>query len=438
MALTAYPATVPGPPTQPTICTQRGVSRFPLSVALLGFGTVGRAVAEILCRAPGPELRLSCIFNRNLERKRAHSVPDAVQWTENFADVVAGNADIVVELIGGLDPALRFIRRALLSGKSVVTANKHVIAKHGMELFALARQVGQRLEYGASVGGGVPILAALQHGLSGDRLFRACGILNGTCNYILSSMEANGTTLAAALAQAKKLGYAESDPSDDVSGLDAACKLAIAARAGFRADLNAFDVPRRTIKGIKPADFGYARQLGCTIRQISFAELNETILQSAVGPALVPLNSPLAKTVDNQNAIVFTGEKSGDTLLAGRGAGGDPTAVAVVSDLLAIAHSGQSPGLPSVLSKFRSGELKREHYLRVETKKQTNVVDSLSRRLADYGVEISRVLEPSDEKKLQWAFALKQCGSLVLEEAIDQITKLDGISENMLALPIFA
>lgn len=437
MALTAHLASAPGSAKQPTIRTPRSVFPSPHSVVLLGFGTVGRAVAEILCRAPRPDLRLSCVFNRNVERKRAPWVPDAVQWTENFADVLAGNADIVVELIGGLDPAHEFIRRALLSGKSVVTANKHVIAKHGLELLALARQAGQRLEYGASVGGGVPILAALEHGLSGDRLFRACGILNGTCNYILSNMEANGTTLAAALAQAKKLGYAESDPSDDVSGLDAASKLAIAVRAGFRAELNAFDIPRQTIKGIKPVDFAYARQLGCTIRQISFAELKETILQSAVGPALVPLNSPFAKTVDNQNAIVFTGEKSGDTLLAGRGAGGDPTAVAVVSDLLAIAHSGQFPGLPSILCKFASGDLKREHYLRVETKKQANVVDSVTGALAECGVEISKALERSDEKRLEWGFALKQCGGLVLEEAIDHITKLDGIAQDVLALPIF-
>jgi homoserine dehydrogenase len=152
-----------------------------------------------------------------------------------------------VELIGGLDPAHEFIRRALLSGKSVVTANKHVIAKHGLELLALARQTGQRLEYGTSVGGGVPILAALEHGLGGDRLFRACGILNGTCNYILSNMEARGTTLAAALAQAKKLGYAESDPSDDVTGLDAASKLAIVVRAGFRGELDVSDIARQTI-----------------------------------------------------------------------------------------------------------------------------------------------------------------------------------------------
>jgi homoserine dehydrogenase len=164
--------------------------------------------------------------------------------------------------------------------------------------------------------------------------------------------------------------------------------------------------------------------------------LNGTILESRVGPALVPINSPFAKTVDNQNAIVFTGEKSGDTLLAGRGAGGDPTAVAVVSDLLAIAHASQFPRLPSVLCKFASCDLKRKHYLRAETKRRKNVVDSVTRALADCGVEISKALEPSDEKRLEWAFALKPCGRLVLEEAIDHITKLDGIAQNTLALPI--
>lgn len=437
MALSPQLASVPGPGKRPP-SAERGLFPFPRRIALLGFGTVGRAVAEILCRSPRAELRLTCVFNRKVERKRVPWVPDVVRWTENFADVLASNADIVVELLGGLDPAHEFIRQALLSGRSVVTANKQVVAKHGVELLALARQMGQRLEYGASVGGVVPILAVLQHGLSGDRLFRACGILNGTCNYILSNMEEKGTTFAAALSQAKKLGYAESDPSDDVDGLDAAAKLAIAVRVAFRAELNPLDIPRQTIRGIKPADFAYARQLGSTIRQISYAELrNATTLESAVGPALVSLNSAFARTRNNENTIVFTGEKSGDTLVAGRGAGGDPTAVAVVSDLVAIALSGQVPAVPPVLPRFASSDLKRKHYLRVEAKKQANVVDSVRRALEERRIGINRVLQLGGKKSLRWAFTLNECARVRLEEAIDQITRLDGIAERVLALPIF-
>jgi homoserine dehydrogenase len=312
------------------------------------------------------------------------------------------------------------------------------MAKHGPELVELARQHGQRLEYGASVGGGVPVLAALRYGLAGDRLVRVCGILNGTCNFILSNMEANGTALGAALAEAQKLGYAESDPCDDVNGVDAACKLAIVARLGLQTYLNAFEIPRQSINQIQPADFAFARQLGYTIRQISFAELKANAVQTSVGPALVPLNSPLASTAANQNAIIVTGERSGETLLVGKGAGGDPTAVAVVSDLLALTEPGHSQTGAPVAKNHAAEELKRPHYLRVCRQPGTDLLSAVTRILDAHGVRVQKALDNTDKQTWQAAaLLLETCSGAVVHKTVEEIAKLDGVSQAPLCLPIF-
>lgn len=425
MALGAQVPRIDDPGKRPPLRASTGVHPATRNIALLGFGTVGRAVADIICREPN--LRLTHVFNRNIARKRAAWVPDRVQWTDNFREVLDSDADIVIELIGGLEPAHEWIREALQSGKSVVTANKHVMAKYGPELLDLARQHGQQLEYGASVGGAVPVLAALRYGLAADRIVRAFGILNGTCNFILSNMEANGTTLATALAEAQRLGYAESDPSDDVNGVDAACKLAIVARLALQAGLNAFEIPKQSIAAIQPEDFHYARQLGCTIRQISLAELRSETLQAAVGPALLSLQSPLAACVENQNAVVITGENSGDTLLAGRGAGAHPTAVAVVSDLLAIAHTEPpSPNSRSV-RPYAPEPLSCQHYVRVSGSKAYSIRSVLD----DHGLRVEKWLNCSHQDSA--AFLLQRCNGAAVQNAIVHKT---GELAGALCLPV--
>jgi homoserine dehydrogenase len=438
MALTAYVPSIPQPAKRPASRVQPAVAQRPSKIALLGFGTVGRAVAEILCREPRPELQLTHVFNRNVQRKRVGWVHDSVTWTQDVNEILNSTADVVLELIGGLDPAYEFIRRALLSGKSVVTANKHVMAKYGPELLLLAHQTGQRLEYGASVGGAVPVLTAVQQGLSGDRLLRICGILNGTCNYILSNMERNGTTLAGALHKAQQLGYAESDPSDDVNGLDAACKLAIVARSAFHAQVNAFHIPRQSILEIQPADFRYARQVGCTVRQVSHAELTGKRLCASVGPALVPLNSALGNSIDNDNAVLIRGEKSGDTLLAGKGAGGQPTAVAVVSDLLSV-RQGSGAESPSLLTMLPIAPVKSAHYLRLSMSgKRSGVISAVRRILADHGIGISKVLEREGKNTLHAGYTLQSCSPATLNKAAMQLSKLEGVSQRPLLLPILS
>ena len=203
-------------------------------VALLGFGTVGQSVARILCSGEVPGVQLTHIFNRQVARKRVDWVPSSVRWTESTDDMLGADVDIVIELVGGLRPAYDWVRGALLAGKSVVTANKQLIAHYGTELLDLARARGLEVRFEASVAGGIPVLRALQEGLAGDRLVEVRGILNGTCAYILSRMQSETISFADALAEAQAAGYAEADPTEDVDGADAAAKLAIIAAVGLR------------------------------------------------------------------------------------------------------------------------------------------------------------------------------------------------------------
>lgn len=311
----------------------------PCKVALLGFGTVGSSVARLLS-SRGSELpfRLTHVYNRDVARKKVDWVADDVRWTDAFDDLLLSDSDVLVELVGGVEPAHEWVKKALLAGKSVVTANKQLIAHHGTALLALAREKDVQLRYGACVAGGVPVIAALQDGLAGDRIHKVRGILNGTCNYILTRIEQSGATFAAALAEAQKAGFAEADPTDDIEGYDARAKLVILARVGLNAEVNPEAVACRSIAGVTQIDFDYAHQLGCTIRQISRAEFHDENLYASVEPALVPQTEPLARVAGSQNLLVSTGEFGGETVFAGFGAGGNPTAVAVVSDLLHIAR----------------------------------------------------------------------------------------------------
>ena len=249
----------------------------------------------------------------------------------------ASDVDVVVELVGGLHPAYEWVRAALLAGKSVVTANKQLIAHYGAELGDLARVRGQQLRFEASVAGGIPVLRALQEGLAGDRLVEVRGILNGTCAYILSRMQSAELPFADALAEAQAAGFAEADPTEDVDGADAAAKLAIIAAVGLRRPVRVGDIAKQSIRPIDIVDFQYAREIGCTIRQIARAAVQDDgRVFAVVSPALVPLNSSFGRIDGSQNVVTVRGVYGGETSFSGSGAGGAPTAVAVVSDLLSI------------------------------------------------------------------------------------------------------
>jgi homoserine dehydrogenase len=412
------------------------------NVALVGFGTVGSSVARILCERSNTQLRLTHVCNRNVARKKVDWLPSSVQWTENIDDVLASDVDIVVEVMGGLQPTEDWIRRALASGKSVVTANKQLIAHCGPELIGLARRMNQQIEFGASVAGGVPVISGLHEGLAGDELFKICGILNGTCNYILSQIESNGVSFATALREAQKLGFAEADPTEDIDGLDARAKLAILARVGLHCNIKSASIVARSISAIDSVDFEYANQLGCTIRQISWAELKGNELFAAVQPALVELASPLARVEGSQNLVMATGTYGGETVFGGHGAGGHPTAVAVVSDILAIARAKQAgmsyaeqpvEKTPTVTADFTS-----KHYLRFLVKDRPGIIASLATILSECDINIDSVLQKAGCPKshLPFLITLEECKASLVEQALQQINSLDFLVQPCLHLPI--
>jgi homoserine dehydrogenase len=412
------------------------------NVALVGFGTVGSSVARILCERSNTHLRLTHILNRNVARKKVDWLPSSVRWTENIDDVLSSDVDIVVEVMGGLQPTEDWIRRVLAAGKSVVTANKQLIAHCGPELIGLARRMKQQIEFGASVAGGVPVISGLHEGLAGDELFKVCGILNGTCNYILSQIESNGVSFATALREAQKLGFAEADPTEDVDGLDARAKLAILARVGLHCNVKPASIVARSISAIDSVDFEYANQLGCTIRQISWAELKGDDLFAAVQPALVELSSPLARVEGSQNLVMATGTYGGETVFGGHGAGGHPTAVAVVSDILAIARAKQAAmsyaGQPVEKTPTVTADFTTKHYLRFLVKDRPGIIASLATILSQCGINIDSVLQkPGCPKShLPFLITLEECKASLVEQALQQINSLDFLVQPCLHLPI--
>lgn len=388
------------------------------------------------------DLSLTHIFNRHISRKRMGSLSPSIRWTEDIDEVLSSDAHIVVELIGGLEPAGEWIRKALRSGKSVVTANKQLIARHGAELIRLARENGQHIAFGASVAGGVPVISGLQEGLAGDELIELCGILNGTCNYILTRIESAGISFGDALKEAQKLGFAEANPTEDVDGLDARAKLTILARTGLRVSADLETIAARTISVIEPVDFEYAKLLDCTIRQLSRARKTSKTLFATVGPGLVHASSPLAQVEGGRNLVMSTGKFGGETVFSGHGAGGHPTAVAVVSDLIAIARSrqmnsaalneGDIPSL-SVSSDFTS-----RHYLRFTVQDEPGIIASLAAIFSRLGINIDSVFQKLgySKSKLPFVITLEPCPASLVEKALTEIASLQFHVQPCLSLPI--
>ena len=411
-------------------------------MAILGFGTVGRSVAEILSYSPHPRLKLTHVFNRGVDRKKVSWADSEVLWTDNIDDVLASDVDIVVEAVGGLHPAEDWVRKALSHGKSVVTANKQLIAHRGAELARLAADHGQKLEFGASVAGGIPVLLGLQEGLAGDRLFRISGILNGTCNYILSRMESAGVSFEAALAEAQQLGYAEADPTDDIEGYDARAKLAILVRVAMRARVLPDEVRTESVARVQAVDFAYAADLGCTIRQVSRAEIDGRSLFASVEPALVPRDSALARAEGSQNVIVASGKYGGNTVFAGHGAGGHPTAVAVVSDLIAVASdraTAFSDALHGHYSALQvNGNFTAPHYVRFVVKDRPGIIARIAESFSRVGINIDAVQQRPGFPKSQLPFAvtIEPCGTSILREALHQVQEADFHVEPPVSFPI--
>jgi homoserine dehydrogenase len=409
-----------------------------VKVALLGFGTVGSAVARVLATSKFPNVELTHIFNRNVERKHcsaaAKLVPASAIWTDNIDVILRSDVDIVVELMGGLNPVEGWIRKALAAGKSVVTANKQLIAYRGSSLAKLAAEHNVHLVHGAAVAGGVPVIPGMLQGLSGDQVTKLSGIVNGTCNYILSRMEA-GADYATVLADAQQLGYAESDPSADVDGFDARAKLCILSRIAMHAELDPDAVATQTISAIEAIDFSYAKELNCTIRQVSRAELDGRLVHARVAPMLVPLASPMAWSHGTQNMVVVSGRYGGDVVFSGHGAGGEPTAVAVVSDLLAVAQGCKTVELP-VRRREVTGDFLAPHYLRFVVDDKPGIVFAISGALSKVGANIDSLLQrPGYPKhRLPFVVTTEPCLTSTIEKALISVARMDCMLERPLCL----
>ena len=382
-----------------------------LKIGLAGIGTVGQGVwkhlrgqADLLARRSGRPLEIIQVSSRNAAKAAAAGVPLEL-ITPEWADLIANpEIDVVVELIGGTDDAFRLVKGALEAGKHVVTANKALLADRGAELFRLAAEKKRRLLYEASVAGGIPLLQALREGLAANRILSLHGIVNGTCNYILTRMDEEGRDYAEVLAEAKKLGYAEADEALDVEGWDAAHKtLVLAALAyGFWPKMASLSV--RGIAGLDRRDIAFAQTLGYGIKLLAIIKtVPSGRIEVSVQPTLVPLSHVLASVKGVFNAVLVRGDVVGDTLYYGRGAGGDPTASAVLSDLAELARNGESvvgygscglwneetpPGIAS------SDEITARYYLRLAVKDTPGVLARIATVLGKRNIGISSVIQP--------------------------------------------
>lgn len=411
----------------------------PLRVALLGFGTVGASVARILVERPelSGRLRLTHIFNRDISRKRADWVPPSVIWTERVDDLFEARPDVVVEVIGGIEPAAGWVSRALTQGAHVVTANKMLLAAKAPELLALAAKHGVQLRFEAAVGGGVPLIHGVREGLAGDSLLKVAGILNGTSNYVLSRMGTSDESMESVLKAARDLGYAEADPSADVDGDDAGAKLVVLAGIAFRRYLRLAEIPRNSIRPISAADFRYAKGIGCTIRQIALVEERGEGFHAFVGPALVPLGSSFGRNAGANNVVTLFGRYGGESSFSGAGAGGPATAVAVVSDLLGLAHRTPDGGEAWEPASIVAPPA-RPYYLRFVVRDQPGILASIAAALARQGINLDAVLqEPGYPKDaLPFVITVEPCEERSLKSALEEISKGSYHAQPPLALPL--
>ncbi|WP_115025323.1 homoserine dehydrogenase [Synechococcus sp. UW69] len=386
-----------------------------VGVGLLGLGTVGGGVASIL-QSPGErhplvnELELIRVAVRDLSRPRPVVLDESLLTTDPSAVIQDPAVDVVVEVIGGLEPARSLILQAIAAGKSVVTANKAVIARHGQEIAEAAAAAGVYVLIEAAVGGGIPIIEPLKQSLGGNRINRVSGIINGTTNYILTRMAEEGAAYDAVLKDAQDLGYAEADPAADVDGLDAADKIAILATLAFGGSVERAAVPTEGISGLQGVDVDYANQLGYGVKLLAVAERmaasgDPLPLSLRVQPTLVPKDHPLAGVNGVNNAILVEGDPIGRVMFYGPGAGAGPTASAVVADILNIAGIRQASDGPGKVDPLlaagswrpcalvESGEIRQRHYVRFKTKDAPGVIGNVGGCFGQRKVSIQSIVQ---------------------------------------------
>ncbi len=417
-----------------------------IGVGLMGLGTVGGGVAEILtsraevyARRVGRPLELRAVLVRDGGKERRTSIDRGLISTDPRRILDDEAVQIVIEAMGGEHPALEYMSEALERGKHVVTASKEVMAKHGPRLLSLAHARGVEILYEASVGGGIPLIAPLKRDLLANELTNVRAIINGTTNYILTRMSKEGSDFGVALAAAQDLGYAEPDPTADVEGIDAAYKLAILASLAFRSEVHPDQVYREGITKLTARDFRYAQELGYAIKLLAIGRRSDGGLEARVHPALIPADVPLAKVDGVFNAVELEGDLLGAVLLQGRGAGSMPTTSAIVADLIdlarAIAQGGVEPAgrvqdRPCPVRGM--DEVRTRYYIRIQVADQAGVLAKITRILGEgYGISIASVIQKETDEAAQTAelvIMTHEANEAALQKALGEVAELDVVA----------
>ncbi len=427
-----------------------------VAIGVIGLGNVGSGTLEILAENAtsireklGFPLRVKAVCSRSSETKKLPAFAEPVLRTNDWREVVSNpEIEIVVEVVGGTATAGHIIEEALQHKKSVVTANKELMAVRGAELWGLARQNGVNLAMEASVAGGIPIHTVLREGIAGDRVVELYGILNGTSNFILTEIEKSHANFQSVLAEAQQLGYAEADPSADIDGLDAASKLAILSALAFGEKLTPSDIYTEGIRRVMPIDFEYAHQLKHTIRLLCLARQSERGLLLSVRPSLIPQSAILSQVQGAYNAIWIRGNYGEDTFYYGRGAGSKPTGVAVVSDLMKVAREIRF-GSPERVSPFgheRLGEYKPQsistqqlpYYLRFRVEDKAGIIATLATVLAKHRIGIDAVLQlpREDWRDLPFVITTETAEEQAIRDALVEIRDADFLVEAPFSMPM--
>ncbi|MGZ4666452.1 MAG: homoserine dehydrogenase [Frankiaceae bacterium] len=418
------------------------MSSRPLRVAQLGCGVVGSAVARLfagsaadLAARVGVPLELAGIAVRRPKRARDVPVDPSMFTADALGLATRDDVDVVVEVVGGIEPARTWLVSAMKAGKSVVTANKELLAADGATLHAAARAAGVDLYFEASVAGAIPLLRPLRESLAGDRVQRVLGIVNGTTNYILSRMDDTGASFTEALEEATALGYAEPDPTADVDGFDAAAKAAILAGLAFHSRVTSADVYREGISDVTAADLASARAMGCTVKLLAIAERSAggPGVSVRVHPAMIPRSHPLASVREAFNAVFVEADAAGQLMFYGRGAGGQPTASAVLGDVVTVARNKLARRVGSGESVYEDlpvrpmGETVTRYHVNLDVLDRTGVLARIAEAFARHDVSIASVRQEGHGDDAALVLVTHEATDAALSATVDDLRTLDVV-----------
>ncbi|SDD74517.1 homoserine dehydrogenase [Nocardioides lianchengensis] len=413
-----------------------------LRVAVLGCGSVGSQVVRLLDEQAadlearvGAPVELVGVAVRRLDAPREVEVPEGLLTTDALALVSRDDVDVVVEVIGGIEPARTLILAALENGASVVTANKALLAEDGPTLFEAAEKHGRDLYYEAAVAGAIPILRPLRESLAGDKVTRVLGIVNGTTNFILDKMDTAGSGFAEALEEAQELGYAEADPTADVEGFDAAAKAAILASLAFHSRVTASDVHREGISEVTAADVQSAKDMGAVVKLLAICELKDDAVAVRVHPAMIPRSHPLASVREAYNAVFVESEAAGQLMFYGPGAGGSPTASAVLGDLVTVARNARAGtrGVGESAYADRAvlpmGETRTRYHVAIDVDDRAGVLAQVALAFAEHDVSIQTVRQEGRDLDAQLVVVSHEATDAQLSATVEHLRGMEIVRE---------